>query len=53
MKQPLIIRDNVHIIISYNGRKLVKSAEQHQDMTDDQIIQKYIKIRNIKDGNRV
>jgi len=48
MNKPLIIRNKKNIIISYNGKKLIQPIEKYKDMTNDEIIQHFIKIRNIK-----
>ena len=52
MKKPLIIRNNTNIIISHNGKKLIQPSDKYQNMTDEEIIEQYTKVRNIK-NNRV
>lgn len=48
MKKPLIIRNNNSITISHNGKKLIQSSDKYKNMTDEEIIEQFTKIRNIK-----
>lgn len=52
MNKPLIIRNKNNIIISFNGRKLIQPLSKYKDMTDEEIILEFSKIRNVK-NNRV
>lgn len=52
MKKPLIVKNKDNVIISYNGRKLIESADKYKNMTDEEILDSFIKSRNIKHNNR-
>ena len=52
VKKPLITRNENSIIISHNGKKLIQELDKYADMTDEEIIEQFTKVRNIK-NNRV
>lgn len=52
MRKPLIIRNDDNLIISHNGKRLIQPLDKYKNMTDEEIIQQYTKVRNIK-NNRV
>lgn len=52
INQPLIIRNVDSIIISHNGKRLIQSLDKYKNMTDEEIIDQFTKVRNIK-NNRV
>lgn len=52
MKKPFVIRGNNSITISHNGKKLIQPSDKYENMTDEEIIEQYTKVRNIK-NNRV
>lgn len=52
IKKPIIIRSNNDITISHNGKRLVQSLDKYKNMTDEEIIEQFTRIRNIK-NNRV
>lgn len=52
IKKPLITRNENSIIISHNGKRLVQSLDKYANMTDEEIIDQFTKVRNIK-NNRV
>lgn len=52
MKKPLVVRSGESVIVSFNGKKIIKSLKEFENMTDDEIAIKYISTRNIK-NNRV
>lgn len=52
INKPLITRNEDSITISYNGKRLVQSLDKYKGMTDEEIIEQFTKVRNIK-NNRV
>lgn len=52
MKKPLIARSENNIVISYNGKRLIKPLDKYKNMTDEEIVSEFVKVRNIK-NNRV
>jgi hypothetical protein len=52
MEKPLIIKNKDNVIISYNGRKLIEPIDKYKNMSDKEILNNFIKIRNIKHNNR-
>ena len=52
MKKPLIERNEDNIVISYNGKRLIKPLDKYKNMTDEEIVNEFVKVRNIK-NNRV
>lgn len=50
MNKPLIARTEDTIVISFNGRKVIKPIKDYKNMTDDEIAIKYIGARNIKNN---
>lgn len=52
MKNPLIARNEDSIVISHNGKRLVKPLDKYKYMTDEEIVNEFVRVRNIK-NNRV
>ena len=52
INKPLVTRNEDSITISHNGKRLVQSLDKYKGMTDEEIIEQFTKIRNIK-NNRV
>ena len=52
MSKPLIVRNKDTIIISYNGKKLIQPIEKYQNMTNEEIIKQFIKVRSIKNNKK-
>ena len=52
MSKPLIVRNDDFIIISYNGRKLVEPIDKYKGMSDEEILDNFIRSRNIKSINK-
>lgn len=52
MKKPLIVRSNDNVIISYNGRKLIEPINKYKNMSEEEILNSFIKVRNIKNNNK-
>ncbi len=52
VKKPLITRNKDCIIISLNGRKLIEPINKYKGMTDEEILNKFMKVRNIRNINR-
>ncbi len=46
--KPLIIRNSKEVIISFGGVKLVKPLSEYIDMTDNEIIEKFMTERGEK-----
>ena len=52
INQPLITRNADNVIISHNGKRLIQPLDKYKNMTDEEIINQFTKVRNIK-NNRV
>lgn len=52
MKKPLITRNKNNVIISYNGRKVIEPVGKYKNMTNEEILNDFIKVRSIKSNNR-